>query len=123
MPVPRTSKGGFIFKLGAGNGFMDSGRIEWFDVLTTPLPLLFLILPKKPEIRIEVSSCERGMTLARLLSLLLALTATVSIAEAQNNDWKIRPDEGGCQAARGPQPQFERLALGARVPGICQGNS
>jgi hypothetical protein len=37
MPVPRTSKSGFIFKLGVGSGFMDSGRINWFDVLTTPL--------------------------------------------------------------------------------------
>ena len=59
---------------------MDLARINWFDVLTT-LDLFNSFA--KPEIRIEVSSCS-GMTLARLLSLLLALATTVSIAEAQN---------------------------------------
>ncbi len=39
---------------------MDSGRIDLFDVLTDPLQILLLILPLKPEIRIEVSSCDVG---------------------------------------------------------------
>jgi hypothetical protein len=39
---------------------MDFGPINLFDVLTDPLQILLLILPLKPEIRIEDSSCDVG---------------------------------------------------------------
>ena len=39
---------------------MDSGRIDLFDVFTDPLQTVLLILPLKPGIRIEISSCDVG---------------------------------------------------------------
>ncbi len=64
---------------------------------------------------------RRGMTLARLLSLLLVMTATVSIAEAQNNIGRSARAKAAPKQPAAGKREFEGLALGAGVPRICRG--